>query len=358
MLMNKKRWITAILIIGVLAIAFFWGGDYQKNSNKLADDNPEIGAISDIDSSHNTEAQQDEDTDSVAETSSESDSKVSDLKSEDVLTSEDHVAEIEKEAEKEKEKEKDTEVEKAVEIGAGTKSETVVDSDKPVLEIDKPVVKAGEEAGKAGSKQPVTAPATKSDDKEPTKSSTSKTPTSKSEITGSKTESKKDKYLTDPVPEGKPEPVEWQDVTINKKEELTVTLSVSAKTILNNMDKLNKDKLEVLPADGVIYKQKKVTFYEGESAFDVLLREMKKNKIHMEFTMTPIYNSNYIEGINNLYEFDCGELSGWMYKVNGWFPNYGASRYVLHDGDVVDWVYTCDLGRDVGGYMAVTGEGK
>lgn len=42
-----------------------------------------------------------------------------------------------------------------------------------------------------------------------------------------------------------------------------------------------------------------------------------------------MYNSAYIEGINNLYEFDCGSLSGWMYKVNEWFPNYGCSRYVL-----------------------------
>ncbi len=40
-----------------------------------------------------------------------------------------------------------------------------------------------------------------------------------------------------------------------------------------------------------------------------------------------------------------------MYKVNGWFPNYGCSRYQVEDGDVicwVYWVYTCDLGADVG----------
>ena len=37
-----------------------------------------------------------------------------------------------------------------------------------------------------------------------------------------------------------------------------------------------------------------------------------------------------------------------MYKVNGWFPNYGCSRYSVQDGDVIEWVYTCDLGRDVG----------
>lgn len=169
---------------------------------------------------------------------------------------------------------------------------------------------------------------------------------------------KQDKYLTDPVPAGKPKPVEWQDASVNKKKELTATLSVTAATILNNLAQFNEDKLEVLPEDGVIYKARTVTFYEGESVFDVLLREMKKHKIHMEFEMTPIYNSNYIEGINNIYEFDCGELSGWMYKVNGWFPNYGSSRYALQDGDVVEWVYTCDLGRDIGGGMAAGGGKK
>lgn len=158
----------------------------------------------------------------------------------------------------------------------------------------------------------------------------------------------KDQYGTVPVPSGKPEPVEWQDADIDKAKAYTATLSVSAATILDNLKLFNEDKLEVLPEDGVIYSAREITFYKGESVFDVLLREMRTSKIHMEFEMTPIYNSHYIEGINNIYEFDCGELSGWMYKVDGWFPNYGSSRYQLEDGDVIEWVYTCDLGRDVG----------
>ncbi len=165
-------------------------------------------------------------------------------------------------------------------------------------------------------------------------------------------ETGKDKYLTDPVPEGKPLPVEPQNAVITEKK-LTCTLSVRCDTILNNMKLLKKDKWKLVPKDGVIFAAKTVTFYEGESVFNVLQREMKRAKIHMEFENTPIYNSAYIEGINNLYEFDAGELSGWMYKVNGWFPNYGCSRYQLKDGDAVEWVYTCDLGRDVGGYYAV-----
>lgn len=158
-----------------------------------------------------------------------------------------------------------------------------------------------------------------------------------------------DEYKTEPVPEGKPVPVEPQNSEITDKE-MTCVLSVRCDTILNNLSKFNSDKMDILPQEGVIFAEREVTFYEGESVFNVTLREMKKNKIHMEFVNTPIYNSAYIEGIGNIYEYDCGELSGWMYSVNGWFPNYGCSRYELKQGDKIEWQYTCDLGADVGGY--------
>ena len=165
----------------------------------------------------------------------------------------------------------------------------------------------------------------------------------------------KDKYLTDPVPEGKPIPVEPQEIEISSVKQ-TCKISVSCSTILNNIEWLDEEKIELVPEEGVILPLTEVVFYEGESVFNVLQREMKRNKIHMEFENTPMFNSAYIEGINNLYEFDCGELSGWMYKVNGWFPNYGCSRYRLKEGDVVEWVYTCDLGIDVDGYYSTGGE--
>jgi len=129
--------------------------------------------------------------------------------------------------------------------------------------------------------------------------------------------------------------------------ELTVTLVISVAAILDNMDKLPDGKAELVPDNGVIYNSQAV-FYEGESVFNVLQRETRKNKIHMESVNTPIYNSAYIEGINNIYEFDVGERSGWMYSVNGVFPNFGSSRYTLQDGDVVRWLYTCDRGADIG----------
>ena len=158
-----------------------------------------------------------------------------------------------------------------------------------------------------------------------------------------------DKYLTDPIPEGKPMPVEPEDQDIDKGKSFTCTFSIECSTILNNLSDLDPEKLEMVPSDGIILEATTVTFYEGESVFDVLQRVCQENGIHMEASWTPIYNSAYVEGIHNLYEFDCGNESGWMYRVNGWYPNYGCSRYQLAQGDVVEWRYTCKgLGKDVG----------
>ena len=118
------------------------------------------------------------------------------------------------------------------------------------------------------------------------------------------------------------------------------------------MELCKEEKQSLVPAGGWILQPVEAAFTEGESVFDVLQRVCRENKIHMEFTDTPLYQSAYIEGIAQLYEFDCGELSGWMYSVNGTYPNYGCSKYTLQDGDVVCWVYTCDLGEDVGGGYA------
>ena len=167
-------------------------------------------------------------------------------------------------------------------------------------------------------------------------------------------ETGRDKYLTDPVPEGMPLPVEPQDAEVTDTEYHCI-LSIDCLTILDNMSKCDKEKRELVPEDGWILEPTEVVFFDGESVFQVLKRTCKQKGIHMEFENTPIYNSAYIEGIHNLYEFDVGELSGWMYSVNGWYPNYGCSRYALKDGDVVEWRYTCDLGFDVGGGYAVGG---
>lgn len=161
-----------------------------------------------------------------------------------------------------------------------------------------------------------------------------------------------DDYQTDPVPQGKQNPVEPGSINVDTSKTYYCYMTISCSSILDNMDDLTEGKEELVPSDGIIYSRKKVAFNPGESVFDVLQRETRNNRIHMEYRNTPIYNSAYIEGIHNLYEFDCGERSGWMYSVNGWYPNYGCSRYVVQNGDEIEWNYTCDLGEDLGqGWM-------
>jgi len=160
----------------------------------------------------------------------------------------------------------------------------------------------------------------------------------------------KDAYGTVRVPD-KPAPVEPQNAVITDKE-CTCTLSISCADILAHLDELDPEKKDLVPEDGWILEPTQVTFYEGESVLNVLVRTCKQQSIHMEYRNTPIYNSAYIEGIQNLYEFDCGELSGWIYLVNGWSPNYGCSRYALQDGDTVEWEYTCARGSGEGYYYS------
>lgn len=133
-----------------------------------------------------------------------------------------------------------------------------------------------------------------------------------------------------------------------EKETMTCKISISCDAILDNMDKLTAGKEAFVPSNGQILAESTVEFQEGDTVFDVLQSVCKETGIHMEYTNNPVYDSAYIEGINQLYEFDCGEQSGWMYNVNGWFPNYGCSKYTVSDGDDINWVYTCTLGKDIG----------
>ena len=129
----------------------------------------------------------------------------------------------------------------------------------------------------------------------------------------------------------------------------TCTITIVCPTIFDNLNSLNAEKAPFVPKDGTILPSTKVTFTEGETVFDVLKRVCDAAQLQIEYSYTPLYESYYVEGINHLYEFDCGPESGWMFKVNEWFPNYGCSAYTLKDGDDIVWCYTCTgLGADVG----------
>lgn len=136
---------------------------------------------------------------------------------------------------------------------------------------------------------------------------------------------------------------------ISTNYDYSCTIEIRCDTILNNMADLKPGKAGYVPSNGMVLRKIKVGFNSGETVFDVLNRVCKEKGIQIEYSYSPMYGNSYIEGLNHIYEFDCGEQSGWMYKVNGWFPNYGCSSYTLSDGDNIVWAYTCKgLGEDLG----------
>ncbi|MCM1114465.1 MAG: DUF4430 domain-containing protein [Clostridium sp.] len=190
--------------------------------------------------------------------------------------------------------------------------------------------------------------------------SSSEAKSQKEVTTKSSTAAKESKPVSTATAKAKPTSTQKEKTTKSKhtenktakqtttKKTYTCTFSIECSTILNNIEKLDSGKKHLVPSNGIILSSSTVEFSDGESVYDVLQRVCKDNKIQMEASWTGIYNSAYIEGINNLYEFDCGSASGWKYSVNGWYPNYGCSKYLLKQGDVVAWRYTCDYGKDIG----------
>lgn len=143
--------------------------------------------------------------------------------------------------------------------------------------------------------------------------------------------------------QNKPQQGDQQEET--KPKGNTVTLTIRCDTAVKNGMHLESKWAGIVPASGCILDVTEFEIEEGDTVFDVLCQARNKYKLHMEYE--GVASSIYVQGINNLYEFDGGRWSGWMYCVNDWYPNYGCGVYYLQPGDVIEWNYTCDLGCDL-----------
>ena len=202
---------------------------------------------------------------------------------------------------------------------------------------------------------------TESEQKKDTEQSqqTSETPLAKTEQqedrkTGVAKEQQKEKEVpTTPKPNTQPPNQPNPKPQPPQPKKKTVTISIDAKTLLQHWDMLEPalQSEKYVPKDGIILPE---TTYElahdKVTVWDILLQATREHKIQMEHqdAKASIYDSVYVEGINHLYEFSAGELSGWMFSVNGNFASYGSSKYILQDGDKIQWSYTVDLGKDLG----------
>jgi len=118
-----------------------------------------------------------------------------------------------------------------------------------------------------------------------------------------------------------------------------VSISIDCKVLKNFSDN------SYIPKDGIILNETEFAICQGETVYDILVEATKKYSIHMENNGTS--ELAYISGINYLYEFDYGDLSGWIFKVNGVESSVGCSSFVLSDGDVIEWCYTLNYGKDI-----------
>ncbi|MBQ3264484.1 MAG: DUF4430 domain-containing protein [Ruminococcus sp.] len=121
---------------------------------------------------------------------------------------------------------------------------------------------------------------------------------------------------------------------------LTVTVSVRCDTV-TGLEKVN----DFIPDDGVILDTTVCKADEGDTVYDVLTRAAAENGIPLD--NRGARGAAYIAGVNCLYEYDYGELSGWMYRVNGEFPDVGCQSYAVSEGDVIEWLYTTNIGKDL-----------
>ena len=116
-----------------------------------------------------------------------------------------------------------------------------------------------------------------------------------------------------------------------------VTLSISCESIAEQSGD------ERIPDGGVILPETEIGINSGDTVYDVLERAGKKFGISFDTKGAP---SVYVSGISNIYEFDFGDLSGWLYYVNGESPSLSCAEYILSDGDSIEWRYTVDLGKE------------
>lgn len=103
--------------------------------------------------------------------------------------------------------------------------------------------------------------------------------------------------------------------------------------------------INVKIVDNTIFSSQLV-LEEEMNAFDALKYYCEKNSIELGYTGSGQFS--YVTSINGVKEKSEGPSSGWMYKVNGVFPNVSSGKYNLSSNDTLEWVFTKDGGKDVG----------
>lgn len=114
---------------------------------------------------------------------------------------------------------------------------------------------------------------------------------------------------------------------------------------------------EVLGAGGktVIAPPTVVPIEANETALSASTKGLKANRLAYQTGGSGA--GTYVTSIGDLAQQANGPLSGWLYKVNNTFPSEGPAVYKVKAGDLITWIYTNDLGKDVGAPQVIV-EGR
>lgn len=102
---------------------------------------------------------------------------------------------------------------------------------------------------------------------------------------------------------------------------------------------------EYIPADGVILPKTTFPLHPGDTVYDLLTAAVRQYRLHLDASGSD--GMKYVSGLNHLYEQAYGELSGWLYFVNGESASCSCDQYALTDGDHLSWQYSLEMGQDL-----------
>ena len=123
---------------------------------------------------------------------------------------------------------------------------------------------------------------------------------------------------------------------------ISCTIEIRCDNATARKDTVNPSIASRIPDDGTILEVTTYTGNEGFTVYDVLAAVTAAHNPVIPIVANA--DRSYVSSINNLSEKNVGPTSGWTYRVNGVLPMMAANQYKVKDGDVIKWIYVCQMG--------------
>lgn len=132
---------------------------------------------------------------------------------------------------------------------------------------------------------------------------------------------------------------------IAKANLIPYTLTIDASLLKENPDSITNEAVEgLIPDDGMIMLNGEFVCTAGLSVMDATIIGLKEKGLSYD------NSQGYMSMLADLSSGDAGDYSGWLVKVNGEFPTVGVEQIEINTGDIVEWVFSLDGGKDVGAW--------